>query len=399
MKTPIKVVHLISLPAHYYAALYRELSRRPEIDLTVMFYSTASLNAYDACCGRKGCWDVPLTDGYKSYIGSSAKVRTLFNPRANLQPNWDVLREVLRSRCDVVWAFGYTFVNTWVAAAAQFKGYRLLLRDDQTLLTERPRWKRALKHLTLPLLFRYVGGLYTGEENRRFFLHYGTPRRRLFRANHCVDNKALRARRLELEPRRREIRESFGIRDESPVVLFSGKLIDKKKPQLLLEAFEQLRRVLPCHLLFVGDGGLRRSLEDEVSRRGIPDVRWAGFLNQSRIAEAYVAGDIFVLPSAYEETWGLVVNEAMNFALPIVVSDKVGCGPDLVRDGYNGFVFRSGDVEGLRSALAALVASDALRKEYGAHSAALVQEYSVEACADQLVKAFLTVAATPGQRW
>jgi glycosyltransferase involved in cell wall biosynthesis len=89
----------------------------------------------------------------------------------------------------------------------------------------------------------------------------------------------------------------------------------------------------------------------------------------------------------------------MNFALPIVVSDKVGCGPDLVRDGYNGFVFRSGDVEGLRSALAALVASDALRKEYGAHSAALVQEYSVEACADQLVKAFLTVAATPGQRW
>ena len=86
----------------------------------------------------------------------------------------------------------------------------------------------------------------------------------------------------------------------------------------------------------------------------------AGFLNQSELPEAYVAADVFCLPSVLHETWGLVVNEALNFGLPVVVSDKVGCAADLVRPGWNGFVVPAGQPGPLADAL------EQLRRRRGA---------------------------------
>ena len=201
MKTPIKVVHLISHPIQYFAPLYRELARRPEIDLRVMYYSMQGAGAYhDPGFGRTVEWDVPMLDGYKTYISPSAKSRRATGG-FDFRPDWNILRETLTSGCDVVWASGYQFLNTWFAAAGQVAGYTLLLRDEQTLLTERAWWKRAVKLLTLPLLFRSVSGLYIGEENRRLFRRYGTPERRLFPAVYCVDNTALCGRRGALAAR------------------------------------------------------------------------------------------------------------------------------------------------------------------------------------------------------
>lgn len=137
----------------------------------------------------------------------------------------------------------------------------------------------------------------------------------------------------------------------------------------------------------VGDGKLLPELKVYAETNQIPDVHWTGFLNQTEIPRAYTAADIFVLPSAYEETWGLVVNEAMNFKLAVVVSDKVGCAPDLVHEGINGYVFPSGDHAKLAEALDPLVASEDLRCRYGEQSLRIVAGYSIENCATQIVEA------------
>src|SRR6185295_13222299 len=108
---------------------------------------------------------------------------------------------------------------------------------------------------------------------------------------------------------------------------------------------------------------------------------------QNELPLAYAAADLLVLPSARHETWGLVVNEAMNFALPIVVSDRVGCGADLVRSDWNGHVVARHDVAALATAIDGLVADSNRRRAFGARSLALVDAYSVEACADGIVAA------------
>jgi glycosyltransferase involved in cell wall biosynthesis len=243
----------------------------------------------------------------------------------------------------------------------------------------------------LRALFRSACGLYIGENNRRYFEHYGMQVSQLFPARYCVDNDFFREKAEEMAPKRGEIRGGFGITDDAPVILFSGKFVEKKQPLLLIEAFSRVFRETSCWLLMAGDGPLRQPMEDLIRRLQIPNVLLPGFLNQTELPRAYIAADIFVLPSSYMETWGLVVNEAMNFSLPVVVTDKVGCAADLVRQGWNGFVVDHQRVDALVEALSRLVKDREMRRRFGERSHDHVSEYSIKICADDIVSACLAV--------
>ena len=380
----VRVAHLVSHPIHYQAPLYRELAARSEIDLTVYFYSDASVRGYrDREFGHEVQWDTPLLDGYRSRFLPSA-ARTGIQSRYGQRPNWDVLGEALSDGYEALWIHGYAHANAWLATAgATLKHTQVLLREEQTLLHGRPWYVDALKDTALRALFSRAYGLYIGEQNRRYFRRYGLPESRLFPARYCVDNEYFRRRAEELRPRRDELRARFGIEEDMPVVLYVAKLIPKKAPLVLLEAFRRVRERHRCALLFVGEGELRPAVEAAAGQ----DVHLAGFLNQSELPEAYVAADVFCLPSVLHETWGLVVNEALNFGLPVVVSDKVGCAADLVRPGWNGFVVPAGESQPLAEVLEELVTDADLRAAFGARGAELVREYSVAACADGIVEA------------
>jgi glycosyltransferase involved in cell wall biosynthesis len=104
---------------------------------------------------------------------------------------------------------------------------------------------------------------------------------------------------------------------------------------------------------------------------------------------------VLVLPSDEGETWGLVVNEAMLCGLPVVVSDRVGCGPDLVRDGETGLRYPCGDVEALASALAVLAADPEGRARRGRAAQELVAQYSIARAVEGTARAVEAVARTP----
>jgi glycosyltransferase involved in cell wall biosynthesis len=114
---------------------------------------------------------------------------------------------------------------------------------------------------------------------------------------------------------------------------------------------------------------------------------FAGFLNQTEISRAYVAADCLVLPSDYGETWGLVVNEAMVHGLPAIVSDRVGCGPDLVENGVTGRVVPFGDVGSLARALLETSADGEAREEMGRRARGRVASYSAARAVEGTVAA------------
>ena len=390
MTKPIRVAHVVSHPIQYFAPLYRELASRPEIDLTVFFFSDATAGEFvDEGFGRSVTWDTPLLEGYRYRFMRSA-ARTPISGGFLRRPNCDIVREVASGRYDVLWVHGYAHLTTWLAvAAARARGMRVLIRDEQTLLHSRPFGRRLLKEAALRALYSQSSALYIGEENQRYFAHYGMPADRMWPARYCVDNAWLQAQHATLRPHRDDIRRSFGINDEAPAVLFAGKLIEKKQPLMLIEAFARVRRERDAWLLIAGDGPLRTGAEALVAREQIPNVRFAGFLNQSELPRAYAAADLFVLPSRLHETWGLVVNEAMNAALPVIVSDKVGCATDLVHEETNGIVFPHANLARLASAMSTLVADPALRAEFGSESRRIIDAYSIDAAADGIVAACL----------
>ena len=390
-KRKIKIAHLVSHPIQYFVPLYRALSKRPEIELTVYYYSAASLKEYfDPGFGRKVAWDIPLTEGYKYILDQGAEQRNVSEGFA-WRPSWSTLKDISAKKYDVVWLHGYMFMNSWLCTMiGQFLNLPVLLRDEQTLLTPRSPVKRLAKRLILPRIFKHVCGLYLGKSNRDFFESYGT--KRLFPVTYGVDNASFATHYEQLKPKRDELRQRFGIANQHPVILFCGKLIEKKQPQLLLEAFRRVRQNKECNLLFAGEGALRDELETMVRSHSIPDVYFTGFLNQTELPAAYTSADIFVLPSAYGETWGLVVNEAMNFHLPIIVSDRVGCAADLVQPKVNGNIFESGNVESLENAVRELVDSPELRYLYGQKSAEIVRHHDIDTIATQISEACLQVA-------
>ena len=398
MDKPLRVAHLVSHPIQYFAPLYRELASRPDFSHTVYYFSDVTVRRYkDEGFRQEIEWDIPLIEGYDARFCPGG-LNNRSSDGISIVPNLDILRDAAFGKYDVVWIHGYAHLNAWlVSIASFFTGTKVLIREEQTLLDGRPWHKIILKSVLLRLLFRFTYGLYIGENNRRYFEHYGMKPERLFPARYCVDNDFFRLKAEEMAPRKKEVRSGFGISNDAPVILFAGKFIEKKQPALLIEAFARLRREMPCWLLMAGDGPLREAMEDQIRRLHVPDVVFSGFLNQTEIPRAYTAADIFVLPSGYMETWGLVVNEAMNFSLPVVVTDKVGCAADLVRDGWNGFVVDHRSADALKCALERLIGNPGMREEFGRRSLDLVSGYSIKSCADEIVAACFAVGSRSGQ--
>lgn len=146
--------------------------------------------------------------------------------------------------------------------------------------------------------------------------------------------------------------------DHGTIVLFSGALTERKAPDLLLAAFESIAKDLPTvHLVFAGDGPMREQLKPSSDR-----VRFLGFLHGDALADAYLASDVFVLPSRWHEGWGVVVQEAMAAGLATIVSDVVGAGHDLIESGRSGFRFTSEDRAALEQQLRQVCADAELRR-------------------------------------
>ena len=193
-----------------------------------------------------------------------------------------------------------------------------------------------------------------------------------FSVPHAVDNQmfAAAAAPYQHPDVRAAARRRWGIEPDAFVVLFVGKLVPSKRPLNVVRAVARLapgrdadgRRLRPA-----------RGSRCAPKRRGSASrCKMVGFLNQSQLGEPYALADCLTLPSDFPETWGLVVNEALATGLPCVVSNAVGCAPDLIRDGETGYVYPLDDIEALAMTLAKVRHRKAEGHDWGPACRALV---------------------------
>jgi glycosyltransferase involved in cell wall biosynthesis len=395
---PLRVGLLAPWPVHYYAPLYRLIAADPRVDFTALFASSVGLRPGNLGYGTPVQWDTDPVEGYESVFLKRAEKNPPHGSFLSLH-DWDIVETIRNRKFDVLWLHGYSYLTHSMAVLAQRgQGGAVLIREDQTLLSPRPPWKQAAKQIGLPLLFRGCYGLYVGTENRRWFERYGFPAERLFFVPHSVDNARLRGEFARLAQEKYRLRRKFGIQDDAgPVILSVMRLAPMKQPLLLIEAFARLRATTACVLLIAGSGPLERELRAVVAQREIPDVVFSGFLSQSEISGAYAAADVFTLCSGWNETWGLAVNEAMNFSLPAVLSDKVGCATDLIQVGRNGFIVPHDRPDELVESLAVLVKSREIRLAFGAASADIIEGWNYRVAAEGLFRAL--AATGRGSLW
>jgi len=375
-----KISYLVSHPIQYFSPLFREMELTKEIDLTVYYCNDPVGRNVDTGFGKTIVWDVPLLDGYKSYFLKNFSPSSSIDNKFFGLMNFGIVKALINDQSDIIIVHGWSyFTNILAILTARFLGKKLWVRAESPLSQEiiKPKVLRSLKMIVLGYgLFRLVNKfLYIGQQNRNFYLYYGVPSSKLLYAPYTVDNSFFILQANKLRKDKIQLRNHYGFSRESVVILFSGKYIFKKRPLDLLKAFQKLKH-LPVTLLMLGEGELRNEMESFIKEKELKNVFLTGFINQSEISNFYALSDLFVLPSGPGETWGLVVNEAMLFQLPVIVSSTVGCAKDLVKDGQNGFVFEEGNIDQLAESLITLVTDHELRKRAGYLSGEIIASYN-----------------------
>ncbi len=375
----MKYLFIHTHPIQYFAPLYAFLHHKG-MDLEVWYGDAGNSSGrhFDHEFQQEVKWDIPLLEGYPYRIFEN---RGNPNGKRNYYSydNPGMLEALEKEPPALVVVHGWNY-KTYVALLrnARRYGHRLAFRGETNwdMEKQRPAYLKYFRHTALGFLLKDVDHFfYIGEKSRLFYKYLNVPDKKLHFTPYAVDNHRFRAQKQELD--RAALREAYGLQPGDMVFLFTGKFIPKKKPVEILRAFSLLHAE-NVKLLMVGEGVLRDQMESVIQASGLQNsVTLTGFVNQSRIPEFYAMADVFIMASDFGETWGLSVNEAMNFSLPLILSDRTGCHADLLKPGGNGLLVPSGDIDALRHAMSAF--ADMEKEEIrlqGSRSLEIVENYS-----------------------
>lgn len=385
-----QLTYFLSHPIQYISPLLKELAK--EVDLNVYYYSDVSIKGgIDKGFGKVIQWDTPLLEGYNSTFLKNYSQSKSMNCRFGDALNFGVWSVLRKSKSKIVLVNSWTYgTDLMVIFSAWLFGKKVWLRVENPLNQEllKKGWKQKIKHLILKhFVFKYFINkfLFIGSENKKFFIYSGVSETDLIYTPYSVDNQKFHNEFIQLKPQVEKLKEEINVPFEHKVILFSGKYIEKKRPLDLLKAFELLKNS-KVTLIFLGDGPLRKEMENYILSNGIKNVILTGFINQSEISKYYSIADVFVMCSGIGETWGLSVNEAMNFELPIVISKTTGSNSDLVRNGENGFVFNEGDYIALAECIDGVFGSSFDSENAGDISIQLIANFSIEIVKENILE-------------
>jgi 1,2-diacylglycerol 3-alpha-glucosyltransferase len=213
----------------------------------------------------------------------------------------------------------------------------------------------SIKRIVVSL---FSAGLAGGQLQMEYLISLGLPRNRVFTGYDVVDNEYFRQMAEEIRSQASEVRRKYAL--PGNYFLASARFVPKKNLPTLIRAYARYRQLAgnrddgqrttdngPWDLVLLGDGPLRADLCRLISDLRLNGhVHLPGFVQYRELPTYYALADVFVHASITEQ-WGLVVNEAMATGLPVIVSNRCGCVPDLVAEGKNGFTFDPGSLKSL----------------------------------------------------
>jgi glycosyltransferase involved in cell wall biosynthesis len=383
-------------PIQYYAPIFQLLARANDLSVKVFYtWSQAAAGSVeDAGFGRSITWDIPLLEGYEFEFVPNVARRPGTGHFWGLR-NPGLIRAIEAWGADAVLVFGWNAASH-LAALRYFKGRRaVFFRGDSTLLDRASWWRAIARRGVLSWVYRHVDvAVAVGSNNRDYYSWCGLTPEQIAFAPHAIDAKRFADPDGRHQARAAQWRQELKIPAGARTLLYAGKLLPKKDPLLLLEAF--VRCGAPGHLVFVGDGALEQQLYARAAGR--TDIHFLPFQNQQAMPAVYRLGDLFVLPSRGPgETWGLALNEAMAAGRPLIAGSKVGGARDVVAEGVTGWMFESGNLPQLTAVVKRGLTCDQATlaaMSWAAQQASV--RWSVEAAAASLESAVLQFARGHG---
>ncbi len=368
----MKLAIITTHPIQYYAPIFKLLHERQKIEIKVFYtWGKTAQNKYDPGFDKNIDWDIPLLDAYpfdwaenKSTKPGSHHFNGIITPQ--------LINQVKSYNPNAILVIGWAY-HSHLKVIRYFKNkIPIYFRGDSTLLDEKHSLKSALKSLFLKWVYRHVDhAFFNGINNKAYFKKYGLKDYQLSFAPHAVDNERFSVPRVEEVE---QLKRNLGIPPIATIILFAGKLEEKKNPFLLLDAFININDP-NLHLIFTGNGQLESALKLKASEH--TNIHFIDFQNQSYMPVVYQVCHLFCLPSKGPgESWGLAVNEAMACGKAVLVSDKCGCAVDLVKANKNGVIFKSENIYDLIIQIKGLTKDKNTLLQLGSNSSMIIESWN-----------------------
>ena len=371
-------------PIQYYAPVLKLLAGRCNLKVFYTWGEDSIKSKFDPGFGTTIEWDIPLLDGYDHEFLTNVSRKPGSHHFKGIN-NPDAIQRINAFQPDAILIYGWSN-QSHLKILRHFKGkIPVWFRGDSNLIDKGTGWKILLKSLFLQWIYSHIDkAFYVGTANKTYYKRYGLKERQLVFAPHAIDNARFSENR-QIEAL--DFRQDLNIQETDILVLFAGKLETKKDPEILLNAFAQLGRE-NLHLLFVGSGALEEELKSKseaLENKAL--IHFLPFQNQKAMPVVYQSCELFCLPSRGPgETWGLAVNEAMAAGKAVLVSDTAGCAADLVIEGKNGYLFKSGDPADLLSKLKLACTNTSHLASLGLNSREIINTWSFDVQVNAMVK-------------
>ena len=344
-------------------------------------------------------WGAAATPAQYRKVSLFPEATDFYPDKVELRSAFSVALE--QTKPDVLAVNGWNNFGSVIAAnCCVDRGIPMVVMSESSRQDERRIWwKEAIKRRIVSL---YEAALVGGQRHVEYLVELGMPRERIFAGYDVVDNDHFGRCTAEIRNPKSEIRNQYGLPEN--YFLASARFIEKKNLPRLIAAYAQYRRRsqtagnVAWDLVLLGDGPLRDILNSQLSTLNLNEhVHLPGFKPYEELPVYYALAKAFVHASTAEQ-WGLVVNEAIASGLPVIVSDRCGCAPELVNG--NGFTFDPTSEHELTALLCEMTSlSDQERKQLGENSYSIAANFAPDRFGEGLERAATMATAVPQKRF
>lgn len=260
----------------------------------------------------------------------------------------------------------------------KMRGIPFVLESEGGMAKDGKGIKERIKKFVLSGASLYFSTGYVGDE---YFVAYGAPQDRIahFPFTTLYNDEILKQPLHEKE--REAIKNELGCKSDF-IILTIGQFIYRKGMDIIMKACKDLS--FPCNVYFVG-GEPTEEYKRLQNEYGLNNLHFIPFADKETIKKYYKAADVFVLATR-EDTWGLVIPEAMSSGVPVISTDACVAALCLVKNGENGFVIPSEDSDALKARLSELQSDPALRQYMMKNNLEKMQGYSLETMAQRQIE-------------
>lgn len=354
-----KLLMLSNIPSPYMVDYLNELGKL--CDVTAIFEK-------DSSAIRDKSWKINNFKNFKCVILNGIHIKDEDDDKAI---SLDIISYLKKDKYDYI-VVGNPCTPTGIIALFYMKSKNIpyCIQSEGGFPKDGRGLKEKIKKLIFSNAHMYLS---TGDIGDDYFIKYGANKDKIYRFpfSSLHDKDVLND--LINKDEKENIKKKLDI-PYKKVILSVGQFIERKGFEALIKSFKGINE--ECGLYIIG-GKPNEKYLNICKENNLNNVHFIDFINREMMSLYYKASDVFVLNTLYD-TWGLVINEAMSYGLPIITTDKCYAGLTLIKEGINGYLVKPNDINSLNLLINKLIDDVDLRNKMGLINLKVAKDYTIE---------------------